>query len=518
MKKEENIKLEEAARIATEEAKFKKMKGSINKLYGDDRTIQSATGGRKPYYDVEKVKTREQLLLLVKENLSTPYRAGEASEVLVATNGIYAQIIEYYTNIPLFRYTVIPQKIKNDRTGQDSMVKYEEVYQRMIAVVDGISLEVTLPKILQTGLIYGIIYLYSDKDKSSETIETFMLPNVYCKKGFATNFGTDTVIFDFKFFDDFKMKLTSGSSGMKITEDDLYELFPVALIKQYEEYKKKPAEFRYQSLDPKLSCAISFSHNSMPPKLYASFGIIDYDITKANEIQRSQNELEKILVHQIPHTGDGELMFDLDEAVELHSSMAKALNGVKGLKLLTTFGATELLELQPEKTKENKTLQQAYDNIFNSAGMNPALFNADSKESLAASLQRDQSYIFKQLDLIINFYNLAINNLYNFNPYQASINLLHISNYDEIVKIPLYMSNANFGIGKLEAIVATGIKQRDITDKYELEKFLELDKILVPLQSAYTSTPSDVVSSDKTVDAAPAEEKVKTKKDTVKGT
>jgi hypothetical protein len=98
---------------------------------------------------------------------------------------------------------------------------------------------------------------------------------------------------------------------------------------------------------------------------------------------------------------------------------------------------------------------------------------------------------FKQLNFIINFYNLGINNLFSFSPYQARINLLPISIYDEESKVEMYLNNANFGIGKLEAVVATGIKQKDITDKYDLEQFLQLDKILVPLQSAYTSTPDD---------------------------
>lgn len=185
-------------------------------------------------------------------------------------------------------------------------------------------------------------------------------------------------------------------------------------------------------------------------------------------------------------------MFEMEEAFELHDSMAKALRGVKGLKFLTTFGATELIELQPERTKENKAVEQAYRNIFNTAGINPEIFSGQTPDAIKYSIQKDTAYVFKQLNLIVNFYNLAVNNLYSFNPYQARINLLPISVYDEIEKVEMYINNANFGIGKLEAVVATGIKQKDISDKHNLEKYLNLDSILVPLQSAYTSTPEDV--------------------------
>ncbi len=68
------------------------------------------------------------------------------------------------------------------------------------------------------------------------------------------------------------------------------------------------------------------------------------------------------------------------------------------------------------------------------------------------------------------------------------------------------MNNANFGIGKLEAVVATGIKQKDITDKHNLETYLKLDEILVPLKSAYTSTPDDIKSEETVEEEVPVEE------------
>lgn len=475
-------------------ANFKKYKGSLERLYSNEGTLVRLAGGRQQYYDILKTKNRDAMVATLRDNLSDPTKAADVSETLVASNGIYAEIIEYYTNLPLYRYTVIPAKAKEPSGKKDSAERYKKVYNEMISVVDGISIEVTYPKILQTGLIYGIIYLYTEKNKSTNTIETFMLPHKYCRKGFSTNYGTDTVVFDLKFFDDIKMRLSS-SSGLKIEDEEFYDLFPKELVDKYNDYKNDPQNLRWQELEPKFSTAISFSQNSMPPKLYANFGLIDYDIIKANEVTRSQNELEKILVHEIPHNSDGELMFDFEEAVEIHESMARALSGVKGLKLLTTFGKTDLKELQSEKTKENKTIMQSYDGIFYGAGMNPEIFRGDNNDSLKVALQKDKAYIFKMLDLIVNFYNLAINNLYNFSPYQAKISLLPISVYDETEKITRYLENATFGIGKLEAVVAAGVKQKDIKDKHTLEEYLELDEILVPLKSSHTTT-TDVSSPE----------------------
>lgn len=88
----------------------------------------------------------------------------------------------------------------------------------------------------------------------------------------------------------------------------------------------------------------------------------------------------------------------------------------------------------------------------------------------------------------MSFYNVAINNLYNFKGYQAQLNMLPITHFDEKEKMDLYRSNAEYGIGRLEAIVASGTKQRDIVHKSILEDFLKLDEILKPLASSHTQT------------------------------
>lgn len=61
----------------------------------------------------------------------------------------------------------------------------------------------------------------------------------------------------------------------------------------------------------------------------------------------------------------------------------------------------------------------------------------------------------------------------------------------------LYRGNAEYGIGRLEAIVASGTKQRDITHKAVLEDFLKLDEILKPLASSHT-TPGDTTPKEDT--------------------
>jgi hypothetical protein len=88
------------------------------------------------------------------------------------------------------------------------------------------------------------------------------------------------------------------------------------------------------------------------------------------------------------------------------------------------------------------------------------------------------------------------------------LTMLPITHYNQNEDMELYRRNAEFGIGKIEAIVASGIKQKHIDSKYELEEFLNLEKILKPLSSAHTQSgnTSQKPAEEENVDTTPNEE------------
>lgn len=59
----------------------------------------------------------------------------------------------------------------------------------------------------------------------------------------------------------------------------------------------------------------------------------------------------------------------------------------------------------------------------------------------------------------------------------------------------VYRQNATLGIGKIDYLVASGVKQKHIEDTFELENFLDLSRI-TPLQSAHTQTADDRVNEE----------------------
>lgn len=86
--------------------------------------------------------------------------------------------------------------------------------------------------------------------------------------------------------------------------------------------------------------------------------------------------------------------------------------------------------------------------------------------------------------------------------------MLKISPYSYEEDVESFRKNATLGIGKLDYMVATGVKQKHIQDRFNLEKVLNFDQI-TPLQTSYTQTEGDR-SGDR--DADEADTKVDSKK------
>jgi hypothetical protein len=265
--------------------------------------------------------------------------------------------------------------------------------------------------------------------------------------------------------------------------DQIFEFYPSEMRKLYDSYKRD-SNLRWQKLNPKFSAGFSLNDKSFPTYLRSLSAIIQYDQYRTNELERNEQQLVKVIAHKMP-TWEDKLVVEIPEMTALHKSMSKTLTRNKYVKMLTTFGDLDVLSIGEDESKENKTLANAFSAIFNVDGENHNLFSGDTKEALEFSLRRKESIIWNHIQELVSFFNLVVNNHFNFKGYQCSLNMLPLSfyNYDKIVL--QYKEGATLGASKLEYIVALGTKQIDIASKIELEDYLKLDN-LKPLSTSYT--------------------------------
>ncbi len=399
---------------------------------------------------------------------------------LYTFNPVFANIVDYFCNMFSWKYVYIPRLVKEKGSATD----YEEMYNLMGEVVDGLSIETTFPMILHELIINGAAFLMTTKNTSSKTITTISIPPKYCRLNAVTQFGTYTYQMDMQYFD-----------SLGLSKDQLeiiLDYYPKELRTMYNAYLTDKNNMRWQMVDPKYAAAIVMNKYGFPTKLNAIFGIKQYEDYLDNELERNGQLLDKIIAHKIP-TWEDKLIIDIDEMSDLHKSLARLLANNEHTRLMTTFGDLDVLSIGEDDSKENKTLDNAYNSIYDTSGLNHNLFNANSVEALKYALKRDEAVVWKYIQQLMNFYNVTVNHSFNFKGYQCDIIMLPVTIYNQAEMIELYKNSATLGVSKIEYIISTGVKQIHIGAKIELEDFLHLDQ-LKPLSTSYTQNDNSVKS------------------------
>lgn len=359
----------------------------IQKMYADEASTarrygRSMSGSSNTYNTAAKIRE------LLEKSLQDKESAVKLSQQLYAKNPIYSQLIEYLSNLYIWRYKVTPHKTyTKSKAKARKTIKEEDfmsLYRYMLEVVDGISIETKFPLILAKLYIEGSIYLTTISDDSSLTMDTLILPSKYCRKIGETQFGTALIQFDFSYFDDLALQ--------KDQLQEYFKGFPKEFKKGYNKYKTNTSVYRWQDLDPHFSTGLLLNDYGIPTFLYALGGILDYEKYQDNELERNNNLLKYIVVQTMPHYED-KLIFEMDEVQTLHNSMKKIIDQGDKARLITTFGDIKVEKISENDTSENQVLSKAFKAIFNNAGFNSGIFTGESVQALKDSLIRDRSFV-----------------------------------------------------------------------------------------------------------------------------
>ena len=467
------------------ETQFRKNRiDKLKSMYADDQSSRRRQDN-KPNYQATDYENAAAVRKALWDSIGDPTSLVETSRKLYATNPIYASVINYLADMYTWNYKVTPHKLyaktkaKLKKKMKDD--DFQLMYNLMLEVADGLSIETKFPSLLTLLFMTGSVYFTTYCDEENYAIDTILLPNKYCRKIGETQFGTAIIQLDMSYIDD----LGGNSDELKKA---FLDGFPVEFKKYYNAYKRDSKK-RWTTLDPRFSSAILLNDAAIPTFFYLYGGILDYEKYQDNELQRNENLLKYIIVQTMPHYED-KLIFEVDEVEALHKSLRRIVETNDKARLITTYGDIKVAKIAENDTSENEVLSKAFKAIFNNAGFNSAIFTAESVNALQMSLVRDKGFVWRYVQKLVNFYNIAINNWFDFKTYQADIEILPISPYTISDDIKRYKENATLGVGKLDYFIASGIKQKNIQDQLDLEDFLKLDGIK-PMQTSYTQTAED---------------------------
>jgi hypothetical protein len=105
-------------------------------------------------------------------------------------------------------------------------------------------------------------------------------------------------------------------------------------------------------------------------------------------------KLLKIIVQKLPLDKNGDLIFDIDEARDIHNNAVEMLRHTIGVDVLTTFTEVDSIDMADKNTATSTDdLEKIERSVYNAFGTSGNLFNTDGNMSLDKSVLNDESFL-----------------------------------------------------------------------------------------------------------------------------
>ena len=215
--------------------------------------------------------------------------------------------------------------------------------------------------------------------------------------------------------------------------------------------------------------------------------IIDLDIAEGIDRKRQMQQLVKILIQKLPLDKNNDLVFDPDEAADIHSNAVAMLRNTIGVDVLTTFANVDDIDLADNSQTAGTSLENASDAVYRSLGIAENLFNSNGNLSLDKSILNDEAAV-RTIILQFNVLWDRVVQKLNKKPKKFKFRLYMLettqNNYKDLSD--KYKAQSQLGNSKILPQLALGHSQSSIINTAYFEnQVLNLSSIMLPpLQSS----------------------------------
>ena len=321
----------------------------------------------------------------------------------------------------------------------------------------------------------------------------------YCRSRFKVG-NRPAIEFNMRYFDD--------KFPDEVQRFQILNLFPDEFKKGYRLYRKgklKPAflgdDSGWYLLDPSNTIKFNINEQDFPAFISVIPAIIDLDAAQDLDRKKMAQRLLKIIIQKMPLDKNGDLVFDVDEAQQLHNNAVKMLSRAIGVDVLTTFADVEVADMSDRGTTTTlDELAKVERTVYNEAGVSQLQFNSDGNIALNNSILNDEASMYNLLVQFESFLNLMLQP-FNKSPkncyYRAQLLTTTIYNYKEMAK--LYKEQAQMGYTKMLPQVALGQTQSSIlANAYFENDVLDLVRVFVPPLTSNTMNAEALQNRGKT--------------------
>lgn len=397
------------------------------------------------------------------------------SEYFYNVSGIYSKVCNYAAF--LYRYDWYITSEVLDKTAKEEKIKEE--YIKICHYLDASYIRKACGEMALKVIKYGCYYGYVVPDNSRIVIQE--LPLQYCRSRFSYR-GLPTVEFNMAYFDE---KFPDLEYRMRVLK-----MFPEEFLKGYNLFKqgKLKQDFRGDSggwylLDPESAFKFNLNGSDVPVFANAIPTILDLDAAQDLDRRKQMQQLLKIIVQKLPIDKNGDLIFDVDEAADIHNNAVQMLRRAVGVDVLTTFADIDSISTQDKNTTATQDdLSKMERQVYNALGVSKNLFNTDGNMALEKSILADESAL-RDLKLQFEIFYDRLVEKKNSNKKKWNFSFYMIdtteNNYKELSK--MYKEQVQNGYSKMLPQIALGHSQSFIINSAYFEnEILKMQEIMIP--------------------------------------
>ena len=417
----------------------------------------------------------------------------EISNYFYKTNGIYQRLCNYIATMYRYDWYVVPEVYKEGTKGEEIIKDLHKVLNFMDnSYISKICGEMALG-VVKNGAYYGYLV------PTSTGVIVQELPINYCRARYNVG-NLPAVEFNMRFFD---VAFPDTNYRMKVLN-----LFPEEFKKGYHAYKKNLLKDEYTGtssgiissewrrrdesgwwqLDPDKTVKFSFPNGGngaadLPLFINVIPAILDLDAAQDLDRRKQMQKLLKIVVQKLPLDKNGDLIFDVDEARDIHNNAVEMLKRAVGVDVLTTFADIESIDMSDKNTTATQDdLAKVERAVYNASGTSQNMFNTDGNMALEKSVLNDEGMVRALLlQFEVFFDRIAQSKSANRKKYNFRLYMLETTqyNYKELAK--MYKEQVQLGYSKMLPQIAMGHSQSSILNTAYFEnEVMNLSELMIP--------------------------------------
>ncbi len=425
-----------------------------------------------------KEYTKEQVEQII--NSSSLIAQQQLSRAFFYKDGLYKRILIYYATLLKYVGILIPNPIAGNELSTP------HIFKRYTNALDYLE-KVFVPELftsfslraLVDGCYYGVIQEVSKTD-----FVVLDLPAEYCRSNFKDLHGNDIIEFNVTYF--------TSIIDEKVRKQAL-RIYPKVISDHYYRYTKGQVTSMWVKIPSDIGFCFPFFDDGRPLFLDLIPAVMDYDEAVDINRERDLEEIRKIIVQKIPHLADGALLFEPDEALEMHAGAVGMMKGNKNISVLTTYADVDAVVSKTSSEASTNALEKSLQNVYSRASVSGQLFAPTGSQALNTSITNDMSLMMILANKYARFVTFILNYLFANANVNFKYTILPVSWYNVTQYITDTFKLSQSGYSFLLPAIAAGLSQKDLINVKKLENTaLEMSKLLIPLESAYTQSANPV--------------------------